>query len=98
MRQRVAVRPERDRGVDAGGGEDQPVNAAVHERLHGELLEESAGPTPAPAGESSQPAAELLRRDQAGLELRPEGISATRHDLLILYWYLPSPATRADRV
>jgi len=28
----------------------------------------------------------------------PKTIGATRHDLLILYWYLPSPTTREDRV
>ena len=28
----------------------------------------------------------------------PKAIGATRHDLLILYWYLPGPATRGDRV
>jgi hypothetical protein len=28
----------------------------------------------------------------------PKEIGATRHDLLILYWYLPTPATWGHRI
>lgn len=32
-----------------------------------------------------------------GLELRPKAIDATRHDLLILYWYLFNSETTGNR-